>query len=307
MKFLCLGHASYDITFQTDKYPKENTKTRLSTTISCGGGPASNAAYLLGKWGCDVSFSGIVGNDYYGKKIVSEFEKVGVDTTFLEQSDLANTILAFIIANTQNGSRTILSAKDENPLALSLKPLGQYDVILLDGEEPAIAKEVLKQNPKALTIIDAGSYRPSTVSLCPLVQYVVCSHDFAEAYTHLKIDDEKMQSIISIYEVLKRDFQNEIIITLEGKGAFLKVDGMYQIIPSISVPVVDSTGAGDIFHGAFTYFLANGYSLKKTVRLSNIAGALSVQKLGGRFSIPNLDEVLKVEREQDDLEYDTLD
>ncbi len=298
MRFLCLGHAAYDITFQTDHYPEENTKTRLTSTASCGGGPASNAAYLLGKWGCDVSFSGLVGNDYYGKKIEEEFQQIGVDTTFLEKADLSNTMIGFIIANTKNGSRTILSAKDKDPLTLSKKPTGRYDVILLDGEEKDVAEAVLKENPEAIKIIDAGSYRESTVSLCPLVDYVVCSHDFAENYTQSKMDYQKLETILPIYEKLKADFKNRIIITLEAKGAFTEIDGTYKIIPSISVPCVDSTGAGDIFHGAFTYFLAHGYPLEKTIRLANIAGALSVQKLGGRFSMPELQEVIERDREE---------
>ena len=68
MKYLTIGHSSYDITFQVDEYPIENTKMRLGKHIDCGGGPASNAAYLLGLWGCDVSFQGVVGNDFYGKR-----------------------------------------------------------------------------------------------------------------------------------------------------------------------------------------------------------------------------------------------
>ncbi len=300
MKYLCLGHASYDITFQMEGYPEENTKTRLDSTIGCGGGPASNAAYLLGKWGTDVSFAGLLGNDFYGKKIQKEFQDAGVDTSYLELSDLSNTMLAFIIANTKNGSRTILSSKDKNPLALSLCPEEKYDVILLDGEEEEMAKKVLERNKEALTIIDAGSARPSTISLCYCVQYVVCSHDFAEDVTHMKMNYEDINTIIPIHKVLQEMFQNEVLITLEGKGTFLKQGEDYKIIPSIPVKVLDSTGAGDIFHGAFAYFLSHGVALEKTVRLANIAGALSVLKLGGRFSMPTLEEVLETERQTRD-------
>ena len=54
MKILCIGHASYDITCPVDEYPVENTKYRLMDKVSAGGGPASNAAFLLGKWGIDT-------------------------------------------------------------------------------------------------------------------------------------------------------------------------------------------------------------------------------------------------------------
>ena len=85
-KILCLGHASYDITIPMDKYPTENIKYRVLNRIECGGGPASNAAYLLGKWGMNTYFSGVLGNDIYGKRIKKEFENVGVDTRYIELS-----------------------------------------------------------------------------------------------------------------------------------------------------------------------------------------------------------------------------
>lgn len=69
MKVLCIGHATYDVVIPVDDYPEENTKNRINNSICCGGGPASNAAYLLGKWGIDTYFAGLVGNDYEARVI----------------------------------------------------------------------------------------------------------------------------------------------------------------------------------------------------------------------------------------------
>ena len=88
-------------------------------------------------------------------------------------------------------------------------------------------------------------------------------------------------------------FKTNIIITLESKGSFTIIDGEYKIIPSIKVKALDSTGAGDIFHGAFTYFIGMGYSLYEAIRLSSITAAISVTRIGSRFSIPTLEEVLE--------------
>ena len=111
MKILCLGHATYDVTLPLDEYPVENTKNRVQERIECGGGPASTAAYLLGSWGADVHFAGIVGNDFYGQKIKEEFESVNVNTKYLELRDNHNTTSSFVLANKQNGSRTTFAYK----------------------------------------------------------------------------------------------------------------------------------------------------------------------------------------------------
>ena len=86
---------------------------------------------------------------------------------------------------------------------------------------------------------------------------------------------------------------NTVVITLEDKGCFTKIDDTYKIIPSVKVESVDTTGAGDIFHGAFTFFITHGYSLEDTCRLSNLTGALSTLRVGGRYSMPKLEAVLE--------------
>ena len=69
MKALCIGNVAYDFTMPMENYPKENLKYRVENAVSCGGGPASNAAYLLSLWGVNTYFAGVIGNDDNGKKI----------------------------------------------------------------------------------------------------------------------------------------------------------------------------------------------------------------------------------------------
>ena len=85
MKVVCIGHSTYDITLPVNEYPKENLKYRIDKKIECGGGPASNGAYLLAKWGMDTSIISVVGDDYYGEKIMEDFIKIGADTKYLEK------------------------------------------------------------------------------------------------------------------------------------------------------------------------------------------------------------------------------
>ena len=106
------------------------------------------------------------------------------------------------------------------------------------------------------------------------------------------MDYNDINSIIRIYEEMKKTYKNHLIITLESYGCFTEFNGEYKIIPSIKVEPVDSTGAGDIFHGALTYFIIHNYPMEEALKLSNITGALSVKKLGSRFSISNLEEIL---------------
>ncbi len=293
MKVVCIGHSTYDTTLPMDSYPTENVKYRIGKHIECGGGPASNGAYLLAKWGMDVVIASVIGKDYYGERIIEDFTKIGADTKYLEQKENHDTSSSFIIANMSNGSRTIITSK-KNPIRkLSTSIDVKADLILIDGEHPETACEVLDNNPDAISILDAGRLNDDTRYLGKKVSYVVCSKDFAEEFSDKKIKTPlDVKDLIEIYEQLKTYFNTNIIITLEAEGSFTKIDDKYEVIPSIKVKALDSTGAGDIFHGAFAYFIGNNYPLKEAIRLASITGAISVTRIGSRYSIPDLREVL---------------
>lgn len=296
MKAICVGHSTFDITLPMMEYPKENLKYRLKGHIDCGGGPASNGAYLLAKWGIDTTIVSVVGNDYYGERIIKEFEDIGVDTRYIEKVNNHRTTSSYIVTNMSNGSRTILSSKDEPIRKLSKKIDIRADIILVDGEHPETAKEVLNSNPDAISVLDAGRLNDDTKELGKMVTYLVCSKTFAEEFTNKKIHVSKIDELTEIYKELEKYFHNTVVITLEANGSFSKIGDKYQIIPTVKVKALDSTGAGDIFHGAFIYFIGHGYSLLETIHLSSITSAISVGRIGSRNSIPNLKEVLEYEQ-----------
>ncbi len=296
MKVVCVGHSTYDTTLPMDFYPTENLKYRISEHIECGGGPASNGAYLLAKWGMDTTMMCAVGDDYYGHQIIKEFQDIGANTECIEVHSNYMTPSSYIIANQSKGSRTIITSKKEPIRKLDHDGNIHADLILVDGEHPETAEAVLRANPNAISVIDAGRLTDDTKRLGKLVTYVVCSKVFAESFADRKIDVLDKDSLIYCYEKLREYFQTNIIITLEDKGSFTKIDD-YEILPTVKVVAVDSTGAGDIFHGAFTYFIGNGYSLRDAIHYASITSAISVTRVGARISIPELSEV---------LEYDEL-
>ena len=297
MKIICVGHAAYDITIPLDKFVLENTKNRVDELCQNGGGPAATAAYLLGKWGMDVAFAGVVGNDLYGKKIKEEFENVNVRTKYLEMNKNFATTLSFIVANKSNGSRTILTYRPKEMVMKDIKLDFKPDIILLDGQEVEISKKLLMEYPDAISIIDAGRATDDIIELAQMVNYVVCSKEFAETVTGITIDYNNFETISNLYQEMKDIFGTNIVVTLEAKGALYQVEDKVRIMPSLKVQAIDSTGAGDIFHGAFTYGLAKGYDLEKTIKIANLAGAVSVTKLGSRNSILTIEEMQDISDE----------
>lgn len=297
MKVLCIGHASYDITIPLDEFPIENTKNRVREIVECGGGPASNAAYLLGKWGIETYFAGIIGNDLYGNKIKKEFDDIKVNTKYLQLSNEFSTNASYIIVNKGIGSRTTFTHRPidvkMNDIELDFEP----DVIYLDGQEYDLSVKLLNKYPNAISVIDAGRDTKEIIELSKMVKYLVCSKEFAQNVSGIKFDIENPNSYIEMYNKLEQLFNNTIVVTLEACGCLYKYNNEIKIMPSIKVKAKDSTGAGDIFHGAFTYGLVKKYDFETILKISNIAGAISVTRIGGRYSIPTMEEMKEVYNE----------
>lgn len=292
MKILCIGHAAYDTTILLDSFPVENTKNRIEHRIECGGGPAATAAYLLGKWNIETYFMGIVGNDIYGHRIKDEFKSVNVNTNYLEISDEHTTTSSFIIANTSIGSRTIFTYRPSDMKMHDIDIDFIPDIILVDGQEPELSRKMILKYPNAISVIDAGRDKEEVIELAKIVDYLVCSKDFAQSLSKVKIDYNDFSTEVEAYTKLEKIFHKNIIVTLEQNGCLYR-DGDIKIMPSMKVTPIDSTGAGDIFHGAFVYGLSQNYELEKLLKFSNLAGAISVTRAGGRNSIASLEEMGK--------------
>ncbi len=293
MKILCIGHSSWDMTVPVDDYPIENTKYRFSEKYSAGGGPASNAAYLLGKWGIETVIATTIGSDDFGTKIKKEFQDIKVNTEYIETNYEKETSFSFILINKKNGSRTVFNVATEHPALKKLNYDFTPDIIFTDGHDYGATQNAISKYQNAITVIDAGRITPELLELCKYIKYIVCSKGFAETVTGMKFDFNNPQSLVNIYTKLQNKYPNSnLTITLEEHGCLYTSGNEIKIMPGLKLTPVDTTGAGDIFHGAFTYGLANGFDMDKIVTFANIAAGLSVTKMGSRLSIPSLSEVM---------------
>ena len=292
MKILCIGHSSWDMTVPVDDYPIENTKYRFSEKYSAGGGPASNAAYLLGKWGIETVIATTIGSDDFGTKI-KKFQDIKVNTEYIETNYEKETSFSFILINKKNGSRTVFNVATEHPALKKLNYDFTPDIIFTDGHDYGATQNAISKYQNAISVIDAGRVTPELLELCKYIKYIVCSKGFAETVTGMKFDFNNPQSLVNVYTKLQDKYPNSnLTITLEEHGCLYTSGNEIKIMPGLKLTPVDTTGAGDIFHGAFTYGLANGFDMDKIVTFANIAAGLSVTKMGSRLSIPTLSEVM---------------
>jgi sulfofructose kinase len=290
---LCIGHASWDLCMQVNAYPAEDSKSETTALLESGGGPAANAAWLLSRWGVPTALAAVVGQDDYGDKVIKELAGGGIDCRLVQRRAGYATPVSFIIVNRAAGSRTIINRKvPANGLKLSPERLDGLNpgLLLFDGHDLEASLTAMAAFPSALTVLDAGSLREGTSILAGKVRYLVCSERFAGQVTGEGDVLGRWQRCLGR---LRELYRTVVVITL-GSGGCAFDDGQHQVhLPALPVEARDTTAAGDIFHGAFAYGLLKGMSLAKTLEVSTVAAGLSVEKPGGRPSVPGLDDVLK--------------
>ncbi|WP_392565959.1 PfkB family carbohydrate kinase [Utexia brackfieldae] len=304
MTILSVGFACYDQFFFTPSYPKENTKAVSVDFIESGGGPCGNAAYLLGLWGEKVVYLGHLNQDIYAQKIVSEFNQVGVNTEHIIFSAEMQTPLAAIIVNNQTGARTIVTRKLNTPPRLTIFEKEKLQAwmnnisnhaeiaILIDGHEPELSEYVIHHFPDAKVVMDAGSLRESNLYLAKYTDYLVASENFALAYSGLDKLTSK-QDLMQILQKMAQIAKGQVFITLGEKGCAYLADNKINIIPSYLCKAVDTTGAGDIFHGAFIYGVSYGWEIETIIEFASLTASLSIEQRGVRNAMPDLCAVNK--------------
>ena len=285
---LCIGHASYDLCMVVPGFPAENSKSETDLLIESGGGPAANAAWLLARWGVPTAMAGVVGDDDYGRRAISDLRNIGVDCRLIRQIAGHATPVSFVICNLATGSRTIINRKAPGP-NLNLLPHQLADLepklLLFDGHEAEASLQAIKTFPNATTMLDAGSLRDGTQRLAGCVQYLVTSERFAVQLTGEKAVLENWRTC----SARLRQFNNGVIVVTLGESGLVYDDGREQArLPALKVDTKDTTAAGDIFHGAFAFALLRQMQLRQALRFATIAAGLSVQRFGGRTSTPDL-------------------
>lgn len=292
-KILCIGQSVLDITVPLDGPIEQNVKYHILNKFCCGGGPAFNSACLCGKWNAPTGFLTQIGKDENGKYLKKVLEEGNVLPDYIIENADMQTPYSYIFTNSQTGDRTLCNfpAKTENTDFDF--PDDDVSVILSDGHEPELSLQAIRKYSDAVSIVDAGGYRESTMAVARASDYLVCSEYFASQHTGRKIHPDDWGTCLEVFSEIEKINGRHVVITLGDKGLLYKDGKEVRHLPAFPVKAVDTTGAGDIFHGAFAYGIFMDMPYLDILKLSSMASAAACETLGGNTSIPELDTVKK--------------
>ena len=287
-----LGQCSFDYLNLVDVYPQVNTKQEVLQWHEQGGGPVATALIALSRLGISCSFHGITGDDEAGRKIRQSLADEGIDVKGLVKRKASSSQMAFIAVEKGTARRTIFwrrpSGKALQPDELGDDFLFGSDHLLVDGLMMDASLTAVKRakDMNIPVLLDAGSARPGMFELARCCDYVVASEVFAEGLGW----ELTPQALLKKSAALG---SRALTITLGERGSITVADGRIIRMPAFKVEAVDTTGAGDVFHGGYIFGLLHGWELERIVRFASAVAAIKCRQMGGRTGIPRLDEVMQ--------------
>lgn len=293
-KIFVVGLSGESIFLKVDHFHKLGETIHAQTLETECGGKGYNQAVALKKFGADVTYLSSIGKDVYGGKCEKYLMDNGVKPIMIRKN--LPTALATILTdkNSENqvtvysGATVELSGKDVEEVEEEIK---ECDYLLLQLEVPLEANlkavEIAKKNNVKI-VINPAPAQNYTLELLQSADIITPNEEEAKVIFDLK--DEPLEKIIDKMVEYKI---KEVVVTIGKEGAMHFKDGIVEVIPSIKVNAIDTTGAGDTFNAMLVNKLSLGYDIKESIKWANIAAALSTTKRGVMNAIPTLDEIIK--------------
>jgi len=291
-KLICLGLSALDVTWTVEGLPSGGGKTRALDLHEGGGGMAANAAVAAARLGGHVQYWGRAGQDRAGRTMREALDLLGVDVDHFRLFDGARSSVSGVIVDT-HGERAIVNFRGaglpDDPAWLPLAEVGSADAVLADPRWPEGALALFRAARAAgvPTVLD-GDVADARVfdTLLPCVDFAVFSEPGLAGYSPRGLDIENQL-------LHAREHGCAVAaVTLGERGVVWSDHTEIHRLPAFEVEVIDTTGAGDVFHGAFTFALGARLGMEPALRFSSAVAALKCRHVGGREGAPDLPAVL---------------
>lgn len=293
-QLVCLGRSTVDLLNLVDHFPCGDDLIRVIDSSIQGGGPVATAAAAASCLGLRSAILDCLGDDWRAEIIRKEFEKQGVCTDFLQTEPGCYSSQSVVLVESRSGKRAIINSRgNTHPPAITsevITLLESCNVLHITGTYSQVVLDAIRivhhAGGKVSFDGGAGLYKEDDRNIIQQVDWCICAEEYARSLTRL---NDLRAMLNHIHEM-----GPEIVgITSGANGSdWLHVDGSIIHQPAYPLDkVVDTTGCGDSFHGAFIFAMLNNNSIQKAAQLASAVAAINAQSLGGRAGLPDLKTV----------------
>jgi sulfofructose kinase len=287
-----LGLNAMDYITLVPHFPEPQKKTPISAVRLEPGGQVATALTTCSRLGLTTRYIGSVGSDDLGRTQLESLRTEDIDVSGVRVIEGVTSQMAIALIEEGVGERTLIWHRDPRltfpPDEVSRAVITSARILHLDGRDShaALRAAQLAKQAQIPVVIDIDQiYDETTVQLLALVDYLIAAEEFTKELTGQDDPDAMIQALS------KRFTQAVTGITLGAGGAIFMIDGTPERSKAFEVDVLDTTGAGDVFHGAFIYGVLKNWELRKTIRFAHAAAAMKCRQYGARTGIPRLPDI----------------
>lgn len=292
---LGVGANSVDFVNLLPGYPRQHgtlAKMRIRRQETCCGGQMATALSTCTSLGLRAKYIGVSGTDENGKRVRRALAERNVDMTDAVIRDAPNQF-AVILVDENSGERIVLWDRDERlalrPRELPLELIAAARLVHVDDvDQDAVIRVATAARTAGIPVTsDLDRLTDRTEELFNAVSIPILAEHVPPALTGHDDQETALRKLRTRHDGL-------LVVTL-GPGGVVALDGdRFLHVPAFTVPVADTTGAGDVFRGGFIYGLLHGWPLERTLRFANAAAAVSCTRLGALNGVPELDEATRL-------------
>ena len=288
MKYISvIGSCNMDMIVESDIRPKAGETVMGKRLILSPGGKGANQAVAAAKVGGDVYMIGCVGDDANGEMMCHTLQNSGVNTKYVNVLSHEITGTAHIILAEGDNSIIVLSGANgkvnQAVVDKAWDIISQSAIILLQHEIPLDTVGYIIQrayDEKIPVLLNPAPYADIPKDWIDKVSYLTPNeHEAALIFPHMTREE------------ILHAYPRKVVMTIGKEGVIYGDNDSIVHVPGFDVSVVDTTGAGDTFNGAFAVACTEGKSMEEAVRFANAAAALSVGKIGAQAGMPVREEV----------------
>ena len=295
-----IGSLNMDLVVRASRIPKPGeTIIGADDLHMIPGGKGANQAYASAMLGAEVSMVGRVGDDMFGKQLITNLKKAGVNTHHITRDSDASTGIALIVVE-KGGQNSIVVSRGANgrvsppDVSRAEAVIRSASLVLLQLEIPmpaVINAAQFAKNHGVKVVLNPAPAQHLPAELLSLTDILIPNETEASMLSVcVGTDDGIKQAAASLYQ----SGVKTVVMTRGSRGASLITENEIVHFPAFSVEPVDTTAAGDAFVGSFAVALAEGRSIPEAVRYGNAAGALASTKSGAQPSVPGRDDLDKM-------------
>lgn len=285
-----MGKPIKDLLVAIDEMPPQDGATLARSFSSQGGGKVASAIVAAARLGMKTGMVAVLGDDAKGRFCVEDFVRHGVDVSHVELLPGRTSPYCLSIAEKKNENRRFIGMLGDSgrldPERLDFDYLASARLLHLENGDPASLRAAQFAREHGITVaIDADSYSPAIEAMEPYVDLFIASAFYVKGrFPNASLEE-------GLREIAGRGCR-VVIFTLGSKGCIGYADGEYFSLPAFSgLQVVDTTGAGDVFHGGFISAWLMGRDPVSCARFASAVSYIKCTHLGGRAGIPTLDTV----------------